>query len=163
MSLLSRCVVNRAISQRFRVSAAQRAQLVVSRANHGGVFPREREGNDYSMNYSLLEDQITPVGDVFRNARVATLVARLADKPANSVVKVTGPAYIGSFQIKEWGDSISADDYFDFQETARANLSSGCTIFAEDAGLGAHSSIRVACRVLTSDPALSLIFRKLMV
>lgn len=44
------------------------------------TFPRERPGLDYSLNWSLADDAITPRGDAFRNAEVNQIIMASAGK-----------------------------------------------------------------------------------
>ncbi len=67
------------IASRFPGAAVrmQRAQFSVATNNAWGIFPREREGNKFAVNWSLNEHGVTPVGDAHRNTRAATLEKKL--------------------------------------------------------------------------------------
>ena len=128
-----------------------------------GVFPREREGNNYDLNFSLLEDGVTSVGDSFRNARIQLLSSRLPKKVENNKVELSHPSYFGKYEVKEAGDNISLDDFTDVQTTQQEILSNGSELFVEDAGLGTFSPCRVGARVVSHSAAVSLILRQMMV
>lgn len=127
------------------------------------VFPRESEGNIYSVNYSLTEDGVTPVGDAFRNARLPVLVNRLNVKLQNNVAELTKPVYFGDFKVEEAGDGITHDAFTEDFNLLAGHLSSGVTLFVEDGGIGAHNKTRLGVRVTSDDAATALIFRKLLV
>ena len=127
------------------------------------VFPREREGNNYDLNFSLLEDGVTSVGDSFRNARIQLLTSRLPKKVEKGNVELANPLYFGNFVLKEAGDDFSLDDFSTLQSHQQEILSNGSEIFVEDAGLGSFSPFLVGAPIFSHNPALSLIFRQLMV
>lgn len=127
------------------------------------VFPREREGNIYSVNWSLTEDGIIPVGDAFRNSRIALLSNRLGVKVENGKVNLTKPKYTGQYTVQESGDGVSHEDFSSIQTAQQSQLSSGADLFVEDAGLGASAEIRVGVRVVSDSPAVALIARTLLV
>jgi hypothetical protein len=128
-----------------------------------GVFPREREGNNYDLNFSLLEDGVTSVGDSFRNARIQLLSSRLPEKVKNGKINMSHPLYFGKYEVKEAGDNMSLDDFTSIQSTQQEVLSNGSEIFVEDAGLGTFSPCRVGTRVVSHSAAVSLILRQMMV
>lgn len=51
------------------------------------VFPREKEGTNYDLNWSLADDRVTPRGDAFRNADERTLHMYASAKPAKGSLK----------------------------------------------------------------------------
>lgn len=127
------------------------------------VFPREREGNHYATNWSLTEDGVVPVGDAFRNARVALLTTRLGSKVENG--KVEGKvAYTGKYAMKEAGEEgLSHGSFSDALAEQQAYLSSGVELFVEDAALCAFTGGRVGVRVVTDSSAMALIARTLLI
>jgi hypothetical protein len=133
------------------------------RSFSANVFPRQREGNDYDVNFSLLEDGVTSTGDSFRNARTSLLTSRLSVKPANGTFAVTSPKLLGEYKLVESGDSITHDAFEALKASQEEVLSSGLELFVEDAGLGAATQSRVGARVVTQNAATALAFRKLLV
>lgn len=129
------------------------------------VFPREREGNDYWVNWSMTEDGVTPVGEsAFRNARLALLKTRLGISKDAAELNVKGPSLTGQYKVLEAGDSLPHQDFEDFKEAQRKGyLESGIDLFVEDGGLGALSDIRVGVRIIAGNPALALMGRNLFV
>ena len=128
-----------------------------------GLFPNEREGNVYSVNWSLTVDGITPVGDAYRNARIPTLAARLPSKIAGNAVELKAPLFTGEYKLLEAGDSISQDDFQEAKDAQMEHFESGLEMFVEDAGLGSHAASRVPSRLVTDNAATALIARALMV
>lgn len=127
-----------------------------------GLFPREREGNEYSVNWSLAFDGIVSVGDSFHNARLPLLTNRLAGKMVGGKVELTAPDYYGECRTLEAGEGISFDDFDAAFRTQKDYLSSGVELLVEDRGLGSHSSCRLGTRIVTDDAATALIFRNLL-
>ena len=127
------------------------------------TFPREREGNDYDVNFSLLEDGITSVGDSFRNARIPLLVSRLPVKVTDKSVQLTTPKLTGVVKIQEAGDSISLDNFSNLKKSLEILLSSNKDLFVEDAALAGDISVRVGVRIVTQLASTALIFRRLLV
>ena len=119
-----------------------------------GVFPREREGNIYSVNWSLTEDGVVPVGDAFRNARDAVLESKLGAKM---------PAFTGKCAVQEAGADITHSEFADLLEAQQHHLSSGVELFVEDAGLGAAHANRIGVRVVSDSSAVAMVARNLMI
>ena len=128
-----------------------------------GVFPREAEGNVYSVNWSLTEEGVVPKGDAFRNARVALLTSRLSTKVADGKVDVKSPAYTGKYEIVEAGDTISHDDFEALLEAQQGYLSSGIDLFVEDGAICASTADRLGVRVVTDSAASALIAKSMLI
>ena len=147
-------------ASKVQLSGAQ----LLNFSTKSATFPREREGNMYEVNFSLLEDGITSVGDSFRNARVPLLVSRLPSKVVdNKSVQLNGPKLLGAVKILESGDSISLENFSNLKKSSENTLSSKKELFVEDAALAGDSSVRVGVRIVTQQPGVALIFRKLLV
>jgi hypothetical protein len=127
------------------------------------VFPREREGNIYDVNYSLNEDGITPVGDAFRNARIPIITTRLGMKSNSGKIDLPTPLYFSKYELLEAGDNLDHSKFEKMQSAINDHLSSGIDLFIEDAGLCAFYKARVGVRVVSESPAIAAIFRPLMV
>lgn len=121
-------------------------------------FPRESEGNTYSVNWSLIVDGVVPLGQAYRNARIPLLVSRLPAKVDGGKVDITSPAYIGKYKLLEAGDSTLSQEAFSSSlKNVQDYLSSGIDLYAEDASLA-----KIGVRVITDSPAAALIFRGFM-
>lgn len=127
------------------------------------TFPREKEGNMYIDNWSLVGDGVTSQGDAFRNARIPVLTSRLASKVESGKVELKHPKYEGSYSVIEAGDGVSHEDFGEAMNAQHEYLSTGIDLFVEDASLGAFSSSRVGVRVVSDSPAVALICRTLLV
>jgi len=127
------------------------------------LFPRQREGNIYAVNWSLVEDGVTPVGDAFRNAELSTLTKKLGSKVQSGKVELSKPLFFGDFILQESGDHISHDEFSVLFTEQQRHLESGISLYVEDAGIGAYSHVRNGVRVIAEDPALALIARNLLI
>lgn len=145
---------------RFR---ALSAYPVFHETKEWGIFPNEREGNEYWVNWSLTVDGITPVGDAYRNARLPILASRLPAKIEGAAVELTSPRYLGEYAMAEAGDAISLDAFQEAFENQVEHFESGIEMFVEDAGLGSLASTRIPARLVTDSAAAALIVRALMV
>ena len=149
--------------QKVCFSTSQKSTLTNVPFVESFVFPREREGNIYDVNWSLTEDGVTPVGDAFRNARFSLIAKRFGIQTDSKVLNIQSPPINGSYKLLEAGDSISHNDFKDFKDAQSHYLSSGVDLFVEDASLGALRDIRVGVRVISDNPAVCLAFRNLLV
>lgn len=171
-SSLSCCFFNIDISTliQFLAVAKNRLQspLTVSRSfsvetSEWYSWPRQREGNIYSVNWSLVEDGVVPVGDAFHNARINLLTNRLGVKANVQSIDKSKPLYFGKYSVLEAGDSISHED-FQAMFTAQCHyLSSGIDLFVEDGALGSFYNTRLGVRIVSDDPSVALIGRSLLV
>jgi hypothetical protein len=128
------------------------------------LWPREKEGNIYDHNYSLCEDGVVPEGNAYRNARVALLTSHMGTKIHDGKVEVNGPQYFGEFRVAEAGDDMDHEMFSEFFAAQQQLLSCQTpNLFVEDAALGSHFSTRNGVRVTSSDPAVALMFRSLLV
>lgn len=134
-----------------------------SRTLSTNVFPREKEGNIYSVNWSLTEDGVVPAGDAYRNARLPLLATRLGSKIDGGKVEVSKITYTGTYKMVEAGDEITHGAFANLLNEQHKYLSSGIEIFVEDAGVVAHASGRVGVRVVTDSSAVALVSRMLLI
>lgn len=126
------------------------------------VFPFEYEGNDYDVNWSLVDDGVTPTKDAYRNGRIKLLTSRLAEKPSkDGKVTLTKPKYNGAFTIVEAGDGIEHDDFQEILEGQQDKLSDQ-DLFVEDASLGSYRPHRIGTRIVTNEASTALILRTLL-
>ena len=127
------------------------------------TWPREREGNIYIDNWSLTEDGVVPVGDLYRNARLPIVTTRLPVKVEGGKITLDSPKYTGAYTSLEAGDGIDHEAFSEILAAQQLYLSGGKDLFAEDAYMGTHASGRVGMRVITDSPAALLILRTLLV
>ena len=127
------------------------------------VFPREKEGNIYMDNWSLVNDGVTPVGDLFRNGRSELLQSRLKSKIVNG--KFDSPSLVVSneFEIKEAGDNISHESFTELLSAKQQYLSSGIDLYVEDGAVIASKDSRIGVRIVTDKPEVALIAKSLLV
>eukprot|EP00597_Dinobryon_sp_UTEXLB2267_P007633 CAMPEP_0170082640 /NCGR_PEP_ID=MMETSP0019_2-20121128/18161_1 /TAXON_ID=98059 /ORGANISM="Dinobryon sp., Strain UTEXLB2267" /LENGTH=403 /DNA_ID=CAMNT_0010297579 /DNA_START=203 /DNA_END=1414 /DNA_ORIENTATION=+ len=127
------------------------------------VFPREREGNVYSVNWSLCHDGVVPVGDAFRNARLPILTKKLGASASVPTITPSSPLFYGGYHLLEAGDTLPHADFNELFTEVKSYLSSGIELFIEDASLGAYNKVRLGARIVTVDAATALIFRNLLI
>jgi len=105
------------------------------------IFPRERPGLDYSLNWSLNKNGVTPSGDAFRitkaseGAKFGTVAAAAAASK-----KAVAAAEAGS-------DALSYGDFEGALEAAKTELSSSPMLYVAE---GDAAKTRVMCRVITN-------------
>jgi len=149
--------------QQSRSFSSKQANKPLPSQDWVDVFPREREGKNYDVNWSLQVDGVAPLSDAFQNARLPVLTTRLPNKVANGKVEVSKPAYTGTYALVEAGDSITHGAFASALKASQEYLSSGVDLFVEDAGLGATAASRVGVRIITDAPAVALIARSLLI
>lgn len=131
---------------------------VTAKTNEWFVFPRESEGNNYSVNWSLVADGISPSKEAFHNARLPLLTSRLPNKASKGTVDDASVKFSGTFNLLEAGDSIKHEKFNESLTETTQKLSSE-VLFVEDNGVVAHADSRLGVRVVTSNPAVALISR----
>jgi hypothetical protein len=142
---------------------AQKAHLSVAARETQYVFPREREGNIYAVNWSLVDHGVVAVGDAFRNAHNATLERKLGAKVDGGKVNVQTPAFAGKYAVSEAGDEITHQQFSDLLVAQNDFLSAGGDIFIEDASVGSAAHVRMGVRVVTDSPAVAMVARNMLI
>lgn len=128
------------------------------------IFPRETEGNIYTVNWSLVIEGVTPTKQAYRDARIALITSKLPVKPSAGKVELTSPSYFGNYKLQEAGDTtLSLEEFSELSVAHKKDLSFQENLFVEDAALGSFSCVRVGVRVVSDDPAYALISRALLV
>ena len=128
-----------------------------------GLFPREYEGNEYLMNWSLIADGVCNTTEAFRNARLPILTTRLKGKVENGKAELSSPEYTGKSDLKEAGLEMSFEDFESAFAVQKERLSAGIDLLVEDMAMGSYNGYRLGTRVITDDAAIALIMRKLLV
>jgi hypothetical protein len=119
------------------------------------IFPRQEEGNIYSVNWSLVEDGVTSTGLAFRNARTQQLQNKLKGVPLGT--------FSGSYVMQEAGDNIDHDDFQQLLSDSQISLSTTPEFFVEDGFVGAHRDCRTGVRLITADAGSVSLLRKMLV
>jgi hypothetical protein len=129
------------------------------------VFPREREGNEYSVNWSLVGDGVTPVADAFRNARPQLLFTRSGAnvKSITDRLEAKKPVYEGEYKLVEAGAGISNDEFEEIFADTKSQLSSGVDLFVEDLAVGSYSPESIGVRIITDNANVALQARTFLV
>ena len=141
----------------------QQAQFSVAARETWGVFPREREGNSYAVNWSLTEHGVVSVGDSFRNARNSLLEQRSGGKVDGGKISVSKPTYMGNYKVEEAGDEITHQKFSELLSNQQEYLSSGVDLFVEDASVGSSTRGRLGVRVVSDSSAVAMVARNLLI
>lgn len=106
------------------------------------VFPRQRPGKDYMLNWSLNRDGVTPRGDAYRFTKAATAVKALGGKKPKALPKKAAAA-----PLEAEKDDLSFDD-FDAQLEAIVERfeAAGLTLYVAE---GDAPGTRTPSRVIT--------------
>lgn len=122
------------------------------------VFPREREGNEYAVNWSLVGDGVTPVADAFRNARPQLLFTRSGANVKNITDRLEAkkPSYEGEYKLVVAGAGLSNDDFEEIFADTKSQLSSGVDLFVEDLAVGSFSPESIGVRIITDNANVAL-------
>eukprot|EP00617_Octactis_speculum_P027485 CAMPEP_0185773090 /NCGR_PEP_ID=MMETSP1174-20130828/72285_1 /TAXON_ID=35687 /ORGANISM="Dictyocha speculum, Strain CCMP1381" /LENGTH=197 /DNA_ID=CAMNT_0028459635 /DNA_START=80 /DNA_END=673 /DNA_ORIENTATION=+ len=107
------------------------------------IFPREKPGLDYNLNWSLNQNQVTPCGDAFRLTK-AKDVAKLGAGPAVEVPKPSDDDV-----PPEAGEEALSFAAFDTAlSVVRSSLSETATLYVVE---GDAPGTRIPCRVISDD------------
>eukprot|EP00753_Platysulcus_tardus_P018215 PLAT6778.1.p2 GENE.PLAT6778.1~~PLAT6778.1.p2 ORF type:complete len:336 (+),score=157.72 PLAT6778.1:36-1043(+) len=150
-----------AVRSALRASTASAARLSTAAVAAGSsgehplfsVFPREREGLDYSLNWALAGLHCAPSGDAFRNASPEALQAALAASDgAAAASAAVAPA-------------VAADGpRFAAQLTAaKEALRSSAALYVHDGALDSSPGATTKVRIVSDSPAVALAARALSV
>mmetsp|Transcript_964 Transcript_964/g.1248 ORF Transcript_964/g.1248 Transcript_964/m.1248 type:complete len:386 (+) Transcript_964:51-1208(+) len=124
------------------------------------VFPKEREGLEYKLNWSLADDGITPTGDAYGNIKLTTLKKKLGLKVGDSTLETSLTATSSKFQ--EAGNSVSFEEFDVKKASVTEYLSSGVDLFVEDGAAGSFRGSTVGVRVVTDDPIFAMVSKNLL-
>lgn len=157
-----------AIRNAFSSSVKKQVSTVVSRsfAFHEGrtIFGLETDSNNYSVNWSLKQDDVTPVGDAYRNIKKDTLLQTLKVKADEKAVEKE-VVLQKLKKVAEAGQGVSHEDFESLLSEATNELSNGQTLYIEDASVSTSTSsaLRTGVRVITQSAPVALTFRNLLV
>lgn len=131
------------------------------------VFPRERPGLSYDLNWSLTDDGIAPRGDAYRNASLKELLMFSSGSASlkSKTVSVPGdavPAPSLATDVYPGLDTMSIDQYEETMEEVTGSMSNACRLFVEDAAVGASRDAEVRVRVISDSADYALVMRNLL-
>eukprot|EP00635_Sarcinochrysidales_sp_CCMP3193_P006082 CAMPEP_0118905836 /NCGR_PEP_ID=MMETSP1166-20130328/9646_1 /TAXON_ID=1104430 /ORGANISM="Chrysoreinhardia sp, Strain CCMP3193" /LENGTH=233 /DNA_ID=CAMNT_0006845107 /DNA_START=28 /DNA_END=729 /DNA_ORIENTATION=+ len=146
--MLLRTTTRAVVVRRSVVPAVVRTQarlLAISRPTvdeDSMVFPRERPGLDYTLNWSLNGDGVTPYGDAYRLTKKEAAAEMLS-----GVTREMPAGEATAAPVEE--DEDAFEEAFD---SSVAILEAAPTLYVAE---GDAPSTRVACRVITDDVAVA--------
>lgn len=104
------------------------------------VFPRERPGLDYALNWSLNGDGVTPSGDAYRLTKPSQAL-KLFGKPAEKVSGSPSP-----------GGEVEEEEFDAAMQRTVAVLEDAKTLYVAE---GDAPKKRLPCRVITDDLSIA--------
>ncbi|RHY27249.1 hypothetical protein DYB32_006907 [Aphanomyces invadans] len=101
-----------------------------------GAFPEETEANNFEVNWSLADDDITPLHNCYRNRELGNLAAAAAI--AAPVPNAASPAVAA----ENW----STGKFLDLWNDVTNQLSHSPDMYISDGAIGAHATLRTPPR-----------------
>lgn len=147
------------------------AALTASTHASNALFPNERPGVSYDLNWSLAEDRVSPAFDAFRNASTATLLqyafGQRADAGGVVLDESSSATAVETFVVAgTFGSApkeallkykqISADQFNKLMRDITAHLSYVPQVFVHDGSFGSHRSAEVQMRVISDNSVSAL-------
>ncbi|KYQ91866.1 hypothetical protein DLAC_07676 [Tieghemostelium lacteum] len=136
------------------------------------VFPRERLGLNYDLNWALNGYSITPLNQAYRNAKLKMLLQHSKGTTNNNNVltvqqksqsQQTLNYYLEESLAKSNNSStISLSQYKSLLEKVKDHISQSQNIYVQDSAIGSHRSNETLIRVVTNDAFSSLYLKHLL-
>ncbi|RHY00221.1 hypothetical protein DYB25_013184 [Aphanomyces astaci] len=110
-----------------------------------GSFPEETEANNFEVNWSLGDDDITPLHNCYRNRALDRLAAAAA--VAAPVANAAAPAATAT--------NSPAGPFLDLWNDVTKQLSHSADLYISDGAVGAHAALRTPIRVVSDTPRVA--------
>lgn len=126
------------------------------------VFPRERPGRNYSLNWQLRKAMIAPFEDAYDNLKQESVAKMLGIEPKGASLPL--PALTAGFamEVVEAGsEKLEFEDYDVMEAETRDKLQRG-NLYVATGFLGSHQGARLWTRVVSDHPAVALMAERLM-
>lgn len=121
------------------------------------IYPREKPGLNYKLNWSLCRANIVPWDKAWRNLKVDELT-----KKCNCQVNENGVVNCNnSYSKPEEVELDNKSDFEDLSDLVKKYLSGVPDLFVEDCGLGSHRHGEIKLRTVTNDPVSALCMRNM--
>lgn len=127
------------------------------------MYPRNVEGDDPTVNWSLLESGVTNAGLAFHNSPVSKLIKRLGIKDAKNPIEIANLKVKSAGTFFEAGDNLDHDEFGENLSQVQNYLSEGQDMFVEDLAVGSHPDFRLGVRVVTRRPDIALVAKSVLV
>jgi uncharacterized protein YlzI (FlbEa/FlbD family) len=137
-----------------RLSSTQR--LAKYETEEFFTYPRNVEGDDPIVNWSLQESGVTNAGLAYHNASVSKLLNRLGVKDAKTPIELNNLNVKAAGIAFEAGDNMDHDEFGENLSQVQNYLSEGQEMFVEDLAVGSHPDFRLGVRVVTRRPDIAL-------
>jgi len=138
-----------------------------------GIFPREREGLDYDLNWALADDDVTPYNDAFRNLELKKLIMRTTGcvdehKAFHVDVNTTGSTLYFSPGPKTPAPPAGAVELKPKQfrkllQRVTNSLDESLNVFVQDGAIGSLGKLEVRVRSMSNSPVTTLFLRHMLV
>jgi len=159
-SALARSALKKVVNPARHFSSLQVPGLNLGHEEDYVVFPKEREGLEYALNWSLADDGLTAAGEAFGNIKMASLKKRLGLKSAATVLEASVAS--GNAKFQEAGTSVSFEEFDSKKASISEYLSSGIDLYVEDGAAGSFRGSTVGVRIVTDDPVFALVAKNLL-
>lgn len=131
------------------------------------VFPDERYGCNYDVNWSITVDGVAAQGDVFSMLPVRNMIMYSNGKP-------TGQRALESTHATEAAEGMSTDSFpgfatmdldsfEDLNESVTRGMLDRKRLFVEDGAVGSYRTSEIKVRVISDRPEAALFFRNMLV
>jgi hypothetical protein len=131
------------------------------------VFPNERYGCNYDVNWSVTLDGVAAQGDAFAMAPVRNLIMYSNGKPtaqrALASSDASEPATGMSTDSFPGFATMDLDSFEDLNESVTARLQERKRLFIEDGAVGSYRTTEIKVRVISDRPEAALFFRNMLV
>lgn len=119
------------------------------------VFPRERLGNQYPLNYAINSHKIVPTGDAYRNLHARGLVMLASGKlDGNKALVVKSSPAVPEMAFRTF--KRADEEFHRLLRDVRIYFSEAAEIFVHDGDLGAERSSAVSVRLFSDNAATAL-------
>ncbi|KAH9126042.1 hypothetical protein AeMF1_003460 [Aphanomyces euteiches] len=124
---------------------------VRARRDFIGAFPEETEANNFEVNWSLGDDDITPRNNCYRNRALDRLAQAASANPISSV------------RANATAQALDAAPFLDLWEDVTEYLGHVQDLYISDGAVGGHAAARTPIRVVSDSPALAHALANLLV
>lgn len=120
------------------------------------MYPRNVDGDEPSVNWSLLESGVANGGLAFHNSPVSKLLKKIGVKDVKGAIDVSNLNVKATGKLLEAGDNLDHDEFGENLSQVQDYLSEGQDMFVEDLAVGSHPDYRLGVRVVTRRPEIAL-------
>lgn len=127
------------------------------------MYPRNVDGDEPSVNWSLLESGVANGGLAFHNSPVSKLLKKIGVKDVKGAIDISNLNVKATGKLLEAGDNLDHDEFGENLSQVQNYLSEGQDMFVEDLAVGSHPDYRLGVRVVTRRPEIALAAKSVLV